>query len=94
MRLNYKDCGKIGFTCSTFDLLHAGHITMLEEAKHHCVAGVLAGAFLGSPQLDHAAPASLLFSSQDHGLGAASHLHLVLGKNDLHLFRWPNALGS
>ena len=36
MRLNYKDCGIIGFTCSTFDLLHAGHITMLEEAKHHC----------------------------------------------------------
>ena len=36
MRLNYKDCGKIGFTCSTFDLLHAGHITMLEQAKHHC----------------------------------------------------------
>jgi glycerol-3-phosphate cytidylyltransferase len=36
MKLNYKDCGKIGFTCSTFDLLHAGHITMLEEAKHHC----------------------------------------------------------
>ena len=36
MRLNYKDCGVIGFTCSTFDLLHAGHITMLEEAKHHC----------------------------------------------------------
>ena len=27
---------KVGFTCSTFDLLHAGHITMLEEAKHHC----------------------------------------------------------
>ena len=36
MKLNYKDCGRIGFTCSTFDLLHAGHITMLEEAKHHC----------------------------------------------------------
>jgi len=36
MKLSYKDCGKIGFTCSTFDLLHAGHITMLEEAKHHC----------------------------------------------------------
>ena len=36
MILNYKDCGRIGFTCSTFDLLHAGHITMLEEAKHHC----------------------------------------------------------
>jgi len=36
LKLSYKDCGKIGFTCSTFDLLHAGHITMLEEAKHHC----------------------------------------------------------
>ena len=36
MRLHYKECGKIGFTCSTFDLLHAGHVTMLEEAKRHC----------------------------------------------------------
>ena len=27
---------KIGFTCSTFDLLHAGHITMLKEAKSQC----------------------------------------------------------
>jgi glycerol-3-phosphate cytidylyltransferase len=36
MKLSYKDCGKIGFTCSTFDLLHAGHVTMLEEAKRHC----------------------------------------------------------
>jgi len=36
LKLDYKDCGKIGFTCSTFDLLHAGHITMLEEAKRHC----------------------------------------------------------
>jgi len=27
---------KIGFTCSTFDLLHAGHILMLEEAKQYC----------------------------------------------------------
>ena len=25
-----------GFTCSCFDLLHAGHILMLEEAKLHC----------------------------------------------------------
>ena len=36
MRLDYKDCGKIGITCSTFDLLHAGHVVMLEEAKRHC----------------------------------------------------------
>lgn len=27
---------KIGFTCSTFDLLHAGHVTMLQEAKTQC----------------------------------------------------------
>jgi len=27
---------KIGFTCSTFDLFHAGHILMLEEAKKQC----------------------------------------------------------
>ncbi len=26
----------IGFTCSTFDLLHAGHIEMLREAKSVC----------------------------------------------------------
>lgn len=26
----------IGFTCSTFDLLHAGHIAMLREAKAQC----------------------------------------------------------
>jgi len=27
---------KTGITFSTFDLLHAGHIKMLEEAKQHC----------------------------------------------------------
>jgi len=27
---------KIGFTASTFDLLHAGHVQMLREAKEHC----------------------------------------------------------
>lgn len=27
---------KIGFTCSTFDLFHAGHIMMLKEAKSKC----------------------------------------------------------
>jgi len=27
---------KIGFTCSTFDLLHAGHVQMLREAKDQC----------------------------------------------------------
>jgi len=27
---------KVGFTCSTFDLLHAGHVLMLQECKDHC----------------------------------------------------------
>jgi len=27
---------KVGFTCSTFDLLHAGHVQMLREAKSQC----------------------------------------------------------
>ena len=27
---------KIGITFSTFDMLHAGHIAMLSEAKNHC----------------------------------------------------------
>jgi len=27
---------KVGFTCSTFDLLHSGHIAMLREAKDQC----------------------------------------------------------
>lgn len=32
-----KSAGKkIGVTFSTFDMLHAGHIAMLSEAKNHC----------------------------------------------------------
>ncbi len=27
---------RIGFTCSTFDLFHTGHVIMLEEAKSLC----------------------------------------------------------
>jgi glycerol-3-phosphate cytidylyltransferase len=27
---------KIGFTCSTFDLFHSGHVLMLKEAKELC----------------------------------------------------------
>ena len=26
----------VGFTCSCFDLLHAGHILMLKDAKEQC----------------------------------------------------------
>jgi glycerol-3-phosphate cytidylyltransferase len=27
---------KTGFTCGTFDLLHAGHVLMLQEARQQC----------------------------------------------------------
>jgi glycerol-3-phosphate cytidylyltransferase len=52
MKLSYKDSGKIGFTCSTFDLLHAGHVTMLEEAKRHC--DFLIVGLQNDPTLDRA----------------------------------------
>ena len=53
MKLDYKDCGTIGFTCSTFDLLHAGHVVMLEEAKRHCdylIVGLQTDPTLDRPQ--------------------------------------------
>ena len=31
-----KNKKTIGITCSTFDLLHAGHIIMLDECKKYC----------------------------------------------------------
>ena len=31
-----QDGKKIGISFSTFDMLHAGHIAMLSEAKNHC----------------------------------------------------------
>jgi glycerol-3-phosphate cytidylyltransferase len=36
MKYIKSDWQNVGFTCSTFDLLHAGHILMLEEAKGQC----------------------------------------------------------
>lgn len=31
-----KDGKRVGITFSTFDMLHAGHVAMLSEAKNHC----------------------------------------------------------
>lgn len=36
IKLLKADGKKIGITFSTFDMLHAGHIAMLSEAKNHC----------------------------------------------------------
>ena len=43
---------KIGITFSQFDLLHAGHIAMLAEAKNHCdylIAGLQTNASIDRP---------------------------------------------
>ncbi len=43
----------VGFTCSTFDLLHAGHLVMLEEAKSLCntlIVGLLIDPTIDRPQ--------------------------------------------
>ena len=41
---------KIGITFSTFDLLHAGHVAMLAEAKNHC--DYLIAALQTDPTID------------------------------------------
>jgi glycerol-3-phosphate cytidylyltransferase len=49
-----KDAGqKIGITFSTFDLLHAGHVAMLAEAKNHCdylIAGLQTDPTIDRPE--------------------------------------------
>jgi glycerol-3-phosphate cytidylyltransferase len=44
---------KIGFTASQFDMLHAGHVAMLSEAKNHCdylIAGLQNNASWDRPE--------------------------------------------
>jgi glycerol-3-phosphate cytidylyltransferase len=48
-----KDGKKIGFTCGTFDVLHAGHVMMFEESKAHCdylIVGLLSDPTISRPQ--------------------------------------------
>ena len=43
---------RVGFTCSTFDLFHAGHLLMLEEAKKQCdylIVGLQTDPTIGRP---------------------------------------------
>jgi glycerol-3-phosphate cytidylyltransferase len=44
------DGKRVGFTASTFDLLHAGHVSMLREAKDQC--DYLICALQNDPTLD------------------------------------------
>lgn len=48
--MNLDNKKKIGFTCGSFDLLHAGHAMMLEEAKSYC--DYLVVAIQSDPTLD------------------------------------------
>lgn len=44
---------RVGFTCSCFDLFHAGHIMMLKEAKSQCdylIVGLQTDPTLDRPQ--------------------------------------------
>ena len=44
---------RIGFTASQFDMLHAGHIAMLSEARNHCdylIAGLQNNASWDRPE--------------------------------------------
>ena len=53
-----KEDGKtIGITFSTFDMLHAGHIAMLAEAKNHCdylIAGLQTDPTIDRPDTKNA----------------------------------------
>jgi glycerol-3-phosphate cytidylyltransferase len=44
---------RVGFTCSCFDLFHAGHILMLKEARQHCdylIVGLQTDPTIDRPQ--------------------------------------------
>jgi glycerol-3-phosphate cytidylyltransferase len=59
-----KDDGKkIGITFSTFDMLHAGHIAMLAEAKNHCdylIAGLQTDPTIDRPDTKNAPVQSIV----------------------------------
>ena len=44
---------KVGFTCSSFDLLHSGHVQMLRDAKEQCdylICGLQTDPTIDRPQ--------------------------------------------
>lgn len=53
MQSPYSFHDRVGFTCGAFDLLHAGHILMLKEAKEQCdwlVVGLHTDPTIDRPQ--------------------------------------------
>lgn len=54
---------RVGFTCGTFDLLHAGHVAMLAEAKQNCdvlIVGLLSDPTISRPQIKNKPIQSML----------------------------------
>jgi glycerol-3-phosphate cytidylyltransferase len=54
---------KIGITFSQFDMLHAGHIAMLAEAKNHCdylIAGLQTDASIDRPGVKNSPVQSII----------------------------------
>ena len=54
MFLKKTDGMKVGFTASTFDLFHAGHVVMLQEAKSLCdylIVGLLVDPTVDRPEI-------------------------------------------
>ena len=61
---------KVGITFSTFDLFHAGHVKMLEEAKRQCdylIVGLQLDPSIDRPEKNglHSLLLSVIFSSKD-----------------------------
>ena len=69
---------RIGLTASTFDLLHAGHVAMLRDAKSHC--DWLIAALQVDPKLDRPeknAPVQSIVERQIQ-LGAVKYVDEVI----------------
>jgi len=78
---------KIGYTCSTFDVCHSGHIAMLAECKAHCdflVVGLLSDPTIDRPSTKNK-PIQSLFERWVQ-IQAISYIDLVFpfeSENDL-----------
>ena len=56
----------VGFTCSTFDLLHAGHILMLAECKSVCdylIVGLQSDPTIDRPDVKNKPVQSVVLSA-------------------------------
>ncbi len=61
---------KVGITFSTFDLFHAGHVKMLEEAKRQCdylIVGLQLYPSIDRPEKmgQHSRLLNVIFNSND-----------------------------